>query len=35
MFGTLPQPGTSGPFCLLFGALSVVASVVVQRRIIL
>jgi Ca-activated chloride channel family protein len=35
MFGTLPQTGTSGPFCLLFGALSVVASVVVQRRIIL
>ncbi|HTV21518.1 MAG TPA: VWA domain-containing protein, partial [Polyangiaceae bacterium] len=34
MFGQLPQTGTPGPFCLLFGALSFVASVVVQRRII-
>jgi Ca-activated chloride channel homolog len=35
MFGQLPQTGTPGPFCLVFGALSFVASVVVQRRIIL
>jgi Ca-activated chloride channel family protein len=34
MFGQLPQTGTPGPFCLLFGALSFVASVVVQRKII-
>jgi Ca-activated chloride channel homolog len=34
MFGELPQTGTPGPFCLVFGALSFVASVVVQRRII-
>jgi Ca-activated chloride channel homolog len=35
MFGTLPQTGTPGPVCLLFGALSLVASAVVQRRIVL
>jgi len=35
MFGQLPQTGTPGPFCLLFGALSFAASVVVQRRIVL
>jgi Ca-activated chloride channel family protein len=35
MFGQLPQTATPGPFCLVFGALSFVASVVVQRRIIL
>src|SRR5690606_10019980 len=34
MFGQLPQTGTPGPFCLLFGTLSFVASVVVQRRIV-
>jgi Ca-activated chloride channel family protein len=34
MFGQLPQTGTTGPFCMVFGALSFVASVVVQRRII-
>jgi Ca-activated chloride channel family protein len=35
MFGTLPQTGTPGPFCLLFGVLSLGASAVVQRRIVL
>jgi Ca-activated chloride channel homolog len=34
MFGNLPQTGTPGPFCLLFGVMSFVASVVVQRRIV-
>jgi Ca-activated chloride channel family protein len=35
MFGTLPQTGTPGPVCLLFGVLSLGASAVVQRRIAL
>jgi Ca-activated chloride channel family protein len=35
MFGTLPQTATPGPLCLLFGVLSLGASAVVQRRIIL
>lgn len=34
MFGNLPQTGTPGPFCILFGVMSFVASVVVQRRIV-
>jgi Ca-activated chloride channel family protein len=35
MFGPLPQTATPGPFCLLFGVLSLAASAVVQRRIVL
>jgi Ca-activated chloride channel homolog len=35
MFGTLPQTATPGPFCLLFGVLSLAASAVVQRRVVL
>lgn len=34
MFGDLPQTGTPGPFCLLFGVMSFVASVIVERRIL-
>jgi Ca-activated chloride channel family protein len=34
MFGDLPQTGTPGPFCLLFGVMSLVASVVVERRLV-
>jgi Ca-activated chloride channel family protein len=35
MFGNMPQTATPGPFCLLFGAFSFAAAVVVQRRIVL
>jgi Ca-activated chloride channel homolog len=35
MFGNMPSTATPGPFCLLFGAASIVAAAVVQRRIIL
>lgn len=32
MFGTLPQTGTPGPFCMVMGLLSLVASVFVEKR---
>jgi Ca-activated chloride channel family protein len=35
MFGNMPSTATPGPFCLLFGAASLAAAAIVQRRIVL